>query len=99
MGDILIEMRDWDIPVTNIVGVKTVKRGALEDAFRRVCDPVAWKNPIDKTIPISELTPYDLALISEAIVFFAGCHSVMNINTVEKTVRIQAEGYYSAVGA
>lgn len=66
----------------------------LKEAFDTVCSKQHWKLPIDTTIENA-----DLNLIEYAIIHFTG--SVPTFTPIMGTavVRVQADGYYIAVGA
>jgi hypothetical protein len=68
---------------------------AMSKAFDLVKDGEHWKNPIDKTL---ELTDEQRRITEDAIIFYAGC-----VPTITKVAggkyRVRAVGYYNAVGA
>lgn len=68
-------------------------REQLYDAFNKVC-AVNWKDPIDATIDSS-----DKDIVYEAVIFFTG--SVPTFTPIMGTpyYRVQAVGYYEAVGS
>lgn len=73
-------------------------RAELREAFEMVQDETNWKNPIDAAIPA-----YMRDAVEEAVVFFAGCRPTFTaINKGRRSLRrlrVQAVGYYAAVGA
>lgn len=69
-------------------------REQLLAAFNKVCDEVNWKMPIDATCESD-----DLDIITEAIIFFAGCRPTFEPIHGTELVRVRAVGYYEAVGA
>lgn len=91
--------------VAQIAG-KPVTRGELSAAFDLVANKANWKLPIDCTM---QLTGEQVALIREAVVFFAGsvakfaapAQSVQwdNGNNPVIVYHITARGYYADVGA
>jgi hypothetical protein len=86
--------------VARIMG-RDVPRGELSRAFDRVADCAHWKNPIDATIDVAG--DFDLEVIREAVVFFAGCRPtftpVRGGTLPGARYRVRAVGYYAAVGA
>lgn len=86
---------DLDAQVVAKIDGRDVTRRELSAAFDWVADRSNWKNPIDCTVA---LTDRQAALVAEAVVFFAGCRPT--IKRIDETiVRVQAVGYYAAVGA
>lgn len=81
--------------VVEVIDGKPVTRGQLADAFDLVADAANWKNPIDKTLRVSDETR---VLIERAVTFFAGCHARFQ-KLGENHYRVTARGYYLAVGA
>jgi len=67
-------------------------REQLSEAFNKVANPANWKYPIDAVIPKA-----DLDVTETAVTFFAGC-SVEVVEDRGDEVRIQAIGYYLAIG-
>ena len=69
-------------------------REHLLTAFNTVCNKSNWKMPIDATIEGD-----DSDVVSQAIIYFAGCApSFEPIHGTER-LRVRAVGYYQAVGA
>jgi hypothetical protein len=85
---------------------KPVTRGELSAAFDLVANRDNWKMPIDCTI---QLTADQVALIREAVIFFAGCEATFrapaqtvqwdNGDNMVALYHVTAPGYYAAVGA
>lgn len=71
-------------------------RMALSEAFDWVKDQTNWKNPIDCTLR-GVTTAVDRQLIAAAITFYAGCTATFT--GTKQGLRVQAVGYYRAVGA
>jgi len=73
-------------------------RADLHEAFEAVQDPANWKMPIDAAIPA-----YMRDVTEQAVIFFAGCKPTFTaINKGRRSLRrlrVQAVGYYAAVGA
>lgn len=69
-------------------------REQLLAAFNSVCNKDNWKMPIDAIV---EDPDYDM--IKEAVAFFAGCKPSFEPIHGTDRVRVQAVGYYQAVGA
>lgn len=67
----------------------------LQAAFNRVAPKDNWKTAIDVTLPM--LSMADMLLIKEAITFYTG--SVATMTDIGDQTRVQAPGYYAAVGA
>jgi len=66
---------------------------ALRAAFEQVQDRSNWKNPIDAIIRDTAK-----AVVCEAIVFYTG--SVPKVTELGGgMIRVQADGYYVAIGA
>lgn len=80
---------------------RDVTRAQLSAAFTTVANPSNWKLPIDARVPLG--CDFDLLLVREAVIFFTG--SVPTITPVllvkprGMAYRVQAAGYYAAVGA
>lgn len=68
-------------------------RAELKAAFERVQNAQNWKLPIDTVIPSK-----DKEVTEEAIIFFAGCRPYF-VRGIKGHLRVQAVGYYAAVGA
>jgi hypothetical protein len=79
----------------------------LHVAFDLVKDRQHWKNPISKVVALpADVRAADLLVsqIEDAVIFFAGCTAeVVTVarreNGLPKRVRVEAIGYYMAVGA
>ena len=69
-------------------------REQLLEAFELVENKTNWKLPIDKTIDSK-----DVEVVGKAIPYFTG--SIAHFTPIMGTnqVRVQASGYYEAVGA
>jgi hypothetical protein len=69
-------------------------REELKAAFELVENKTNWKLPIDRTIDSK-----DVEVVGKAIPYFTG--SIAHFTPIMGTdkVRVQASGYYSAVGA
>lgn len=85
--------------VGNVMG-RVVTRGELSQAFGQVANKANWKLPIDAVVDCDDL---EKAMIAEAVVFFAGCKAKFSPAAGAKLprcrYRVQAIGYYAAVGA
>lgn len=68
-------------------------RVQLLAAFNKVCDKQNWKNPIK-----GECDKEDIEILSYAIPFFAGCTPTFTAIGFNR-LRVEAPGYYLAVGA
>lgn len=75
-------------------------RAQLSEAFDRVKSPVNWKLPIDAMLP-GRLTPSEKTVIEAAVIFYAGCSATFSCEVHGRgyRTRVQAAGYYAAVGA
>lgn len=92
-------------PIADING-KLFNKIDLSAAFDLVRNKANWKNPIDCEL---QLTGEQIALIRDAVIYFAGCEPTFRaVGTVVQfdnggnavlTYRVQAKGYYNAVGA
>jgi hypothetical protein len=91
--------------VTTVFG-RPVTRGELLAAFNRVADRTNWKNSINAVITISTLDEKNL--IREAVIFFTGSVPAfipVRVKLLEgereglPLYRVQAVGYYAAIGA
>lgn len=71
-------------------------RAELCDAFDRVKHPDNWKMPIDCVLP-GMLSRRDRDVIEAAVIFFAGCEP--GFSRWGRDTRVEAVGYYAAVGA
>ena len=75
-------------------------RQQLTDAFHLVANRDNWKKPIDADVTYPTDMPRDMfeTIVKEAVVFFTG-----SVPTFERfygdKVRVQAIGYYLAIGA
>lgn len=67
----------------------------MREAFRLVQDRDNWKMPVDAVIPD---TPGIRELVSDAVIFFAGCLPEI-IPLPDGKIRVTAIGYYNAVGS
>lgn len=72
-------------------------RGELAEAFRRVENKQNWKYPIDAMLA-GELTHRECAAIRQAVIFFAGCEAMFT-KVRGNGYRVQAVGYYAAIGS
>ena len=97
------------IPARFLTGNVDRKRGDLRRAFEAVQDRTNWKNPIRALVA---LTAEQKAITAEAITFFAGCTATFEDRGVcnptigtdgraigRREYRVEAVGYYQAVGA
>jgi hypothetical protein len=66
----------------------------LKEAFDKVCSKEHWKLPIDTTIDHN-----DMDLVQYSIVHFTGSVPTFTPIMGTKLMRVQACGYYIAVGA
>lgn len=90
--------RESDSEIIGIVAGRQVTRAQLRVAFELVENREHWKNPIDRTVPIQQVEAVGgIPMITEAVRFFAGC--IPSFDRVPAGYRIQASGYYAAVGA
>jgi hypothetical protein len=88
----------YNLPINPETGT-IYSRAELREAFDAVQDETNWKLPIDAAIPA-----YMRDVTEEAVVFFAGCRPTFTaINPKARRsvrrLRVQAIGYYAAVGA
>ncbi len=90
------EKASSDAQVVAHVNGRAVTRRELSAAFDLVADPTNWKNRIDAVILTTDVA--ELALISEAVTFFAGCVPTFT-NVACNRTHVRAKGYYAAVGA
>ena len=85
--------------VATVMG-KPVTQGQLSEAFDRVADKANWKNKIDAVV---DLNDQEMAMISEAVVFFTGSvakFAPRNGAALPKCrYRVTAAGYYATIGA
>jgi len=89
--------------VANVNG-RDVTRGELSEAFNLVVNKTNWKYPVDARVI---LTPEQRNLVTEAVIFFAGCVPTFepqgpvfeSFNQLVCEYRVRAVGYYNAVGA
>ncbi len=79
-----------------VINGRRIPATELSVAFDRVKDSERWKNPIDATIDI--VSDEDQKIIEEAIVFYTGSRATFTPNR-NKQVRVEADGYYVAIGA
>lgn len=88
----IIKYASYDLD-NQIIPEYNMTRGQLKEAFEKVQNKENWKLPID-----SLCVPQDVQNIKNAIIFFTG--SVPTFKKSEKgyTYRVQAAGYYAAVG-
>ena len=92
--------REAAAQVVAIVAGKEVTRGQLLKAFAVVEDPANWKNPIDAVVPDTVMREVGgIPVVTEAVVFFAGCIPSFDRTPDGAGYRVQAIGYYRAVGA
>jgi hypothetical protein len=74
------------------------QRARLSAAFDLVKPADNWKMPIDATVSQKSLKAVGgEAVVSEAVIYFAGC--APEFSKVGRKIRVQAIGYYMAVGA
>jgi len=72
-------------------------RAELKATFELVENKTNWKMPIDKSV---KLNKKEMAVIAEAVRFFAGCTPTFTlVNKRMSVYRVEAPGYYKAVGA
>lgn len=72
----------------------------LKDAFNRVCNKKNWKLSVNSTIDFKDLDELDL--IREAVIHYTGSvprFNVYELKNGKKRVRVNAVGYYNAIGA
>jgi hypothetical protein len=71
-------------------------QAVLTAAFEMVEDSTNWKNPIDATVKLNE---GDFDVIQEAVIHFTGSVPRFSVvNKKEGLYRVQAAGYYEAIG-
>jgi hypothetical protein len=79
---------------------RDITRGVLLAAFNRSAPTPNWKTAIDATL---DLNDFEMAVTREAVVFFAGCVPTftpkVGATLPRCRYRVQAVGYYAAVGA
>lgn len=68
-------------------------RGELRETFELVQNKEHWKAHIDAMVPADTCT----ARVTAAVVFFAGCEP--KFTYLPEGIRVQAVGYFAAVGA
>jgi hypothetical protein len=79
----------------DLLKISDAEKQALSDVFDKVANKENWKMPIDATVA---LTDAEIAILTDAVIFYAGCvPSVTKLGNGR--YRVQAEGYYNAVGA
>lgn len=84
--------------VVAIVSGAAVTRAQLLAAFALVEDSTNWKNPIDRVVNVEAVRAVGgIPMITEAVVFYAGC--IPSFDRVPEGYRVQAIGYFRAVGA
>lgn len=79
-----------------LVNGRRIPASELSVAFDRVKDTDRWKNPIDATIDIE--SDEDRSIIYQAIIFYTGSIATFTLNK-NKQERVEADGYYVAIGA
>lgn len=75
---------------------RDVTHADLSAAFKRVQHPENWKFPIDTVIEIG--SDFEMETIRRAVIFFAGCDATFAARG-RNQYRVEAIGYYAAVGA
>ena len=85
-----VSYEDWSI--TDAEGTVHTSEG-LQPYFSKVANPKHWKNPIDAIV-----YPADLYPCLAAIEFFTGSTDI-RFKDVGGVFRVQAEGYFEAIGA
>jgi len=79
---------------------RPVTRGELAAAFDLVSNKENWKAPIDAYVWLDD---EQVTLVTEAVVFFAGCvpefENMLRRKEGKVRYRVTAIGYYEAVGA
>lgn len=90
------ELDQMNSQVVAKVAGRDVTRGELLQAFNRVASKANWKNPIKAEVFTQDEVA--LAVIREAVIFFAGCRPTFT-KTWDGWTKVEAVGYYQAVGA
>ena len=88
----------YNLPINPETGT-IYSRADLHEAFEAVQDPANWKNPILAVIP-----EYMQDVTEEAVKFYAGCRPTFTplnkrARRSLRRLRVEAVGYYAAVGA
>jgi hypothetical protein len=76
------------------------KVAELQAAFNRVAPKPNWKTAIDAIVIV--VNDAELATIAEAVTFYTGSiimATVVRQDGMLRSVRVQAAGYYVAIGA
>lgn len=89
------------IPARFLSGGQDRVRGDLSRAFNSVADKSNWKNPINIVVDLDDHTKQ---LVAEAVTFYTGSVATFARLTGTTTggvarYRVQAVGYYEAIGA
>jgi hypothetical protein len=94
-----LEIAESNAQVVGQVQGQPVTRGELSLAFARVQNRTNWKLAVDATVTLA--TNREILVLREAVIFFTG--SVPTFSVVISPdglrYRVQAAGYYAAVGA
>lgn len=81
--------------VATIMG-KPVTQGELKAAFALVENKHNWKYPIDCTVSVA--SDRDMEIIRAAVTWFSGSEATFAFKAPNR-YRVQAKGYYAAIGA
>lgn len=81
--------------VATIMG-KPVTQGELRAAFELVENKANWKYPLDCTVSVAN--DREMEVIRAAVMFFTGSEATFAFKAPNR-YRVQAIGYYAAVGA
>jgi hypothetical protein len=93
-------MAQLNAEVVATIADKAVTRGQLNTAFDAVKNAEHWKNPINAVIDAATLEKIGgEAVLTEAVIFFAGCAPTIAPARKRGTFRVRAVGYWVAVGA
>lgn len=86
---------DFSKTVVATIEGRPVTQGELAEAFDWVADRANWKLPVDCTLVLS---PRQTLLVREAVPFFTGCVATITPGP-NGSKRVEADGYYKAIGA
>lgn len=84
----------------NIKPRKQYSQEELQEGFNRVCNKTNWKLPIMTNIEFKDED--DINLLTNAIIHFTGSvphFYVYELKNGKKRVKVNAVGYYNAIGA
>ena len=82
--------------VATVIMGQPVTQGELAAAFARVENKANWKFPIDCTVSVAD--DRDMETIRAAVTWFTGSEATFAFKRPNR-YRVQAKGYYAAIGA